>query len=130
MAQEQDFDFNIPPQFKKISQNIRLIIGGLVILFLGFSTFYTVEPEEVGIVVRLGKYIDTVEPGLHFKIPILDNVQLVPVERQLKQEFGYRTSGVREGGSTYRKAGYEDESLMLTGDLNLADVEWVVQYRI
>src|SRR5690606_13508677 len=61
---------------------------------------------------------------------ILDNVQLVPVERQLKQEFGYRTSDVREGDSTYRKAGYEDESLMLTGDLNLADVEWVVQYRI
>lgn len=129
MAQEQDFEFNVPPQFEKFSKNIRLIIGGLVVLLLGFSTFFTVDPEEVGVVVRLGKYVETVEPGLNYKIPLIDQVELVPVERQLKQEFGYRTvsAGVQ---SRYQKAGYEDESLMLTGDLNLADVEWVVQYRI
>ncbi|MDR9417134.1 MAG: FtsH protease activity modulator HflK, partial [Gracilimonas sp.] len=87
------------------------------------------DPEEVGVVVRLGKFVETVEPGLNYKIPLIDQVELVPVERQLKQEFGYRT--VSAGVQTrYQKAGYEDESLMLTGDLNLADVEWVVQYRI
>lgn len=129
MAQNQDFEFNVPPQFEKISKNIKVIIIGLVLLFLGYSTFYTVDPEEVGVVVRLGKYKEAVNPGLHFKIPIIDDVQLVPVERQLKQEFGYRTTSAGVS-STYQKAGYEDESLMLTGDLNLADVEWVVQYRI
>lgn len=129
MANEQDFEFNVPPQFEKVTKNIRMIIIGLVVLFLGFATFFTVDPEEVGVVVRLGKYVETVEPGLNYKIPIIDQVELVPVERQLKQEFGYRTvsAGVQ---SRYQKAGYEDESLMLTGDLNLADVEWVVQYRI
>lgn len=129
MAQEQNFEFNVPPQFQKFTKNIRLIIVGLIVLFLGFTTFFTVEPEEVGVVVRLGKFIETVEPGLNYKIPLIDQVEKVPVERQLKQEFGYRTisAGVE---SRYQKAGYEDESLMLTGDLNLADVEWVVQYRI
>ncbi|MEX2478616.1 MAG: FtsH protease activity modulator HflK [Gracilimonas sp.] len=129
MAENQDFDFNVPPQFEKISKNIRSIVIGLIVLLFGFSTFFTVDPEEVGIVVRLGKYVETVEPGLNYKIPLIDQVEKVPVERQLKQEFGYRTvdSGVQ---SQYQKAGYEDESLMLTGDLNLADVEWVVQYRI
>lgn len=129
MADNPNFDFNVPPQFEKITKNIKLIIASLVVLLLSFSTFYTVDPEEVGIVVRLGKFIDTKDPGLHFKIPILDQVQLVPVERQLKQEFGYRTTSANVT-SQYRKTGYEIESLMLTGDLNLADVEWVVQYRI
>jgi membrane protease subunit HflK len=129
MAQDQNFDFNVPPQFEKISKNIRVIVGGLIVALLGFSTFFTVDPEEVGVVVRLGKFVETVEPGLNFKMPLIDQVELVPVERQLKQEFGYRT--VQAGVQTqYQKAGYEDESLMLTGDLNLADVEWVVQYRI
>ena len=67
--------------------------------------------------------------GLNFEIPIMEQLLLVPVQRQLKQEFGYRTASAGVN-STYRKAGYEGESLMLTGDLNLADVEWVVQYRI
>src|SRR5690554_3139480 len=106
MADNPNFDFNVPPQFEKITKNIKLIITGLVVLLLGFSTFYTVDPEEVGIVVRLGKFIDTKDPGLHFKIPILDQVQLVPVERQLKQEFGYRTTAANIT-SQYRKAGYE-----------------------
>jgi membrane protease subunit HflK len=129
MAENQDFDFKVPPQFEKISKNIRSIVVGLIVLLFGFSTFFTVDPEEVGIVVRLGKYVETVEPGLNYKLPLIDQVEKVPVERQLKQEFGYRT--VNAGVQTqYQKAGYENESLMLTGDLNLADVEWVVQYRI
>ncbi|MDZ7846468.1 MAG: FtsH protease activity modulator HflK [Owenweeksia sp.] len=63
------------------------------------------------------------------KIPLAENVDKVPVERQQKQEFGFRTTSA-DVKSQYRKSGYEDESLMLTGDLNLADVEWVVQYRV
>ncbi|MEX0609584.1 MAG: FtsH protease activity modulator HflK [Balneolaceae bacterium] len=129
MAQHQDFEFNLPPQFEKITKNIKVIIIGFIVLITAFSSFFTVDPEEVGVVVRLGKYVETVNPGLNYKIPFIDDAQLVPVERQLKQEFGYRTVSAGTQ-SRYQKAGYEDESLMLTGDLNLADVEWVVQYRI
>jgi membrane protease subunit HflK len=105
---------------------ILLVIVGLILLFSGF---FQVETEEVGVITRFGKYNRTVNPGLHVKIPLAESVFKVPVERQQKQEFGFRTSspGVR---SEYTKSGYVDESLMLTGDLNLADVEWVVQYRV
>lgn len=118
-----------PQQLKNLTGNLKtilIIIVGLVALYL---TFYTVEPEEVGVVQRFGEYVRTADSGLNFKIPFIETARIVPVERQLKQEFGYRTieSGIQ---SQYRKAGYQDESLMLTGDLNLADVEWVVQYRI
>ncbi len=65
MAQDQDFDFNVPPTFEKVTKNIRSIVIGLIVLFLGFSTFFTVDPEEVGVVVRLGKYVESVEPGLN-----------------------------------------------------------------
>ncbi|HCD52293.1 MAG TPA: FtsH protease activity modulator HflK [Balneolaceae bacterium] len=129
MAQEQEFEFNLPPQFEKITQNIRLMVVLLVGVAAIFSSVFTVETEEVGVITRFGEYVDEAQPGLNFKIPFVDQVQLVPVKRQLKLEFGYRTT---EAGvnSSYRKAGYGGESLMLTGDLNLGDVEWVVQYRI
>lgn len=129
MAQQTDFSFNVPPEFEKITKNIKSIAIGLAAVLVIFSSFYTVETEEVGVITRFGKYVSKAQPGLNFKIPFIDQVQYVPVRRQLKDEFGYRTaaSGVN---STYRKAGYGGESLMLTGDLNLADVEWVVQYRI
>lgn len=122
-------DINIPPEFKKLLENVKTIAAGIVGVILLFISIYTVGPEEVGVVQRFGEYVRTAEPGLNFKIPFTESVRIVPVERQLKQEFGYRTveSGVQ---SRYVKAGYADESLMLTGDLNLADVEWVVQYRI
>jgi len=129
MAQETNFSFEVPPEFEKFKKNLKYIIGGIVVLLALFSSFYTVEPEEAGIVLRFGEYIQTTEPGLNYKIPFIDEVRIVPVERQLKQEFGYRTTSAGVN-STYTKAGYQGESLMLTGDLNLADVEWVVQYRI
>ena len=83
----------------------------------------------MGIITRFGKYVRKVESGLNVKIPIIETLYKVAVERQQKEEFGFRTtsSGVK---SDYTKRGTTDESLMLTGDLNLADVEWVVQYRI
>ncbi len=105
------------------------VLGFLVIFFLA-TALYTVDPEEVGIILRLGKYVRSTDPGLHFKIPFtVETVTKVPVQRQLKDEFGFRTlkAGVR---SQYSTQGYTGESNMLTGDLNAAVVEWVVQYRI
>ena len=108
-----------------------ILIGLAAILVLVFlmGSVYQIEPEEAGVVLRLGRYVRTTDPGLRFKFPFFEQVEKVPVERQLKQEFGFRTqvAGVQ---STFLTAGLEDESLMLTGDLNVAVVEWIVQYRV
>lgn len=129
MADNSFSDMDIPPQLKKLSKNIRYIVLAVLVLVLGFSSFFTVNPEEVGIITRFGEFTRTAHPGLNFKIPFVEEVRFVPVQRQLKHEFGYRTvsAGVN---TTYAKDPYTNESLMLTGDLNLADVEWVVQYRV
>ncbi len=124
------------PDDLKIENPGRIIFVGLVIvaalaLLAGArQTYFTVAPEEQGLVLRFGKTHRTVGPGLHFKAPFgIEDVRRVPVQRTLKAEFGFRTlkAGVH---SEYAKQGYEDESLMLTGDLNSADVLWVVQYRV
>ena len=92
---------------------------------------YQIEPEEVGVVLRFGKYVRTSEPGLNFKIPFVERMERVPVQRQLKQEFGFRTTaaGIRTEYAGQQQA-LADESVMLTGDLNVAVVEWIVQYRV
>lgn len=125
-----DFDFNnLPPEFKKLRKHFKKVIFILLILILPWLSFFQVGPEEVGVITRFGKYVREVEPGLNFKIPVVEKIIKVAVERQQKEEFGFRTvsAGIQ---STYSRTGTTDESLMLTGDLNLADVEWVVQYRI
>ena len=96
------------------------------------STFYTVQPEERAVVKRFGRVFAVSDPGLHFKLPFgIDTVQHVATERVLKQEFGFRSEDVTENGRTrFAGADFPDESLMLSGDLNIIDVEWVVQYRI
>ena len=114
---------------------IKPILGGALAILAVWgvlSSFYTVQPEERAVVKRFGDVIDITDPGLHFKLPFgIDNVQFVATERVLKQEFGFRTTGVQASGrTTYSSGQFEDESLMLTGDLNIIDVEWVVQYRI
>ena len=95
------------------------------------GTAYQIYPEEVGVILRFGKYVRTSSPGLHFKIPFVEEMLRVPVQRQLKQEFGFRTAepGLR---TEYMNQGQQlaDESVMLTGDLNVAVVEWIVQYRV
>ncbi|MDG5800200.1 FtsH protease activity modulator HflK [Marinilabiliaceae bacterium ANBcel2] len=129
MTSNQFDNFEIPPFVKVIFKNIKKIAIGLAVLVVVWSGFFQVQPEEVGVITRFGEYKRMEQPGLNFKIPFAEKIIKVPVERQQKQEFGFRTvaSDVR---SEYTKRGTTDESLMLTGDLNLADVEWVVQYRI
>ncbi len=104
-------------------------ILALAALVTAAGTAYQIEPEEVGVVLRFGKYVRTTDPGLHFKIPFVERMQRVPVQRQLKQEFGFRTTtaGIR---TEYAGQELADESVMLTGDLNVAVVEWIVQYRV
>ena len=100
-----------------------------IVAFLLLGSIYTVDANENAVILRLGKYNSTKGPGLHLKIPFLDVVEKVKVDYQYKQEFGFRT--LRPGVKTqYSTRGYEGESWMLTGDLKIAEVKWVVQYKI
>jgi membrane protease subunit HflK len=115
----------VPPRF---FQAVGVGLG-LLVLFLG--GYYQVEPDEVGVVQRFGAYVRTTEPGPHLKFPFAETVTKVPVQRQLKMEFGFRTT--RPGQRTEYAADTPEvgaEAIMLTGDLNVAVVEWIVQYRI
>lgn len=127
------FDSDVEvPDFRGSDMPVRSILIGIMVIVgivLMWGSVYQIEPEEAGVVLRLGAFNRTTDPGLHFKLPVLEDVLKVPVERQLKQEFGFRTGtvGVR---TQYTAASFLGESLMLTGDLNVAVVEWIVQYRI
>ena len=126
MDSEQIKEIKLPQiDFNKIK--LPIIAGFLVIT--AYFCLYQVEANEEAIILRLGEYSDTVGPGLHFKIPFADKVFRVKVDYQYKEEFGFRTDnpGVR---SSYSKRAYENESWMLTGDLKIAEVHWVVQYKI
>jgi membrane protease subunit HflK len=108
----------------------RFILIGLIAVVLLWMSFYQLQPDEVGVVLRFGRFTRETNPGPHFLIPFMESVIKVPVERQLKQEFGFRTvqAGVR---TEYTDEGQHlDESMMLTGDLNVGVVEWIVQYKI
>jgi membrane protease subunit HflK len=105
------------------------IAAGVIALVVLATSLYQVQPEEVGVVVRLGKYVRTTDPGLRTKIPFVEQVYKIPVQRQLKEEFGFRTTDA-DVRSTFNTVDFNSEAMMLTGDLNVAVVEWIVQYRI
>lgn len=97
---------------------------------LGFTTWFTIDPEEAGVVLRFGRVARQVPSGLHMKLPYpFERVLKVPIERQLKEEFGFRTEEVGYP-TTYTEEDLSAESLMLTGDLNVAVVEWTAQFRV
>jgi membrane protease subunit HflK len=110
---------------------VKLIVVAVVVLIILFGSFYTIRPEEMGVILRLGKFVRTTDPGLHLKIPLgIEQLTKVPVQRQLKEEFGFRTieAGIR---TQYRvTSDAVREAVMLTGDLNVVVVEWIVQYKI
>ncbi len=106
------------------------VITALVILILLWSSWYTVQPEQTAVVQRFGRVVRTTGPGLHFKVPFgVETVRLVPTARVLKEEFGFRTLAAGQR-SRYERGDFSSESLMLTGDLNVIDVQWIVQYRV
>jgi len=116
-----------PPQINP--KIIGIIIALLVGLFLIVQTVVIVDPEEVALIIRFGKYQRTLTSGSHVKLPLLEKSIFVPVERQLKEEFGFRTAQAGRR-TTYDSGNFADESLMLTGDLNVAVVDWITQYRV
>ena len=108
---------------------VTIIVVILIIIAL-FSSFYMVDQKEEAVVLRFGKYSETTGPGLHFKLPFgIDKNYNVPTGRKLTEEFGFRT---KEPGvvTTYSRGNYSQESYMLSGDLNIAEVTWTIRYRI
>jgi len=125
---DQDMYFRpqIPPA---LIRNAGWIIPIVILLFALLTSFYMVSTDSRGVVLRFGKYNRTTDPGLRFKLPFnIETVQTPQVERVFKAEFGFSTlkAGVK---STYGKKNL-DESLMLCGDLSVAEVEWIVQFKI
>jgi membrane protease subunit HflK len=131
-----------PEEFKRFMQDagarlresgkwIVFIALGVMVLIGLYSAYYQVEPDEVGLVTRFGRYSRSSNPGPHAKFPFgIERVQKVPAQRQLKQEFGFRTAIAAIQSSKHTDDESKAEALMLTGDLNVATVEWIVQYKI
>jgi modulator of FtsH protease HflK len=109
---------------------VKVIIGALIAMVL-LTSYYQVDAAEVGVVTRFGRFVRLTNPGPHLRLPLgMERVQKVPVERQLKQEFGFRTHRADVQTEFRKDEKTTAESLMLTGDLNVATVEWIVQYKI
>lgn len=124
--------FPVPPRlppfsFRWITTGL-LVIGVLVFIWTGF---YTVPAESEAVVLRFGRFSHVASAGLHFKFPMgIDISRLVPVKRQLKQEFGFGTPGATNQSQSGDESEWIEEKSMVTGDLNAALVEWVIQYRV
>ena len=111
------------------AKNVVSIILVVILVVLGWACIYTVPSDSVGIVLRFGKYVKEVQPGLRVKLPFrIDRVIIIPVRRQLKQEFGFATSGATN--PYQHPTNPHGEKQMVTGDLNSVLVEWIIQYRI
>lgn len=114
----------------KSKKPLLLLIAVVVIIIGVYSSMYEVNTEETGVVLRFGKFASFAPPGLHFKVPFgIDQVYLVPTGRVLKEEFGFRSADARTRSGISSRA-LEEESLTLTGDLNVSDIQWIVQYQI
>jgi membrane protease subunit HflK len=121
-------DFKLP----KIPWNtVKIAVLVVVVVILLYGSIYQISPDEMGVIQRFGKFARTTDPGLHFKLPFgIEALTKVPVQQQLKHEFGFRTTspGIRSEFAVTPDA--QKEAVMLTGDLNVLNVEWIVQYKI
>ena len=105
------------------------IVAAFIVLQAVAGAFYTIKPGEVGIVLRFGQFHRTTTPGLHFKIPYVEEMTKVDVESVRKEEFGFRTR-TATAGAAYDRKGFDMEALMLTGDKDVIEVAWIVQYKV
>jgi membrane protease subunit HflK len=111
--------------------NTSVIFLIFIIILTTWTSAYTIPSDSVAVIKRFGKYSSEVPPGLHFMLPFgIDTATIVPVKRQLKQEFGFTTVGAQDPYQNNQNHNERSETQMVTGDLNAALVEWVVQYRI
>ena len=108
---------------------IGAIVAAFILVQAVLASFYTIKPGEVGVVLRFGQYHRTTPPGLHFKLPFLEDLNKVDVESVRKEEFGFRTRNPG-ANTTFDRKGFDMEALMLTGDKDVIEVAWIVQYKV
>ena len=121
-------EFKLPKIPLKYIQAAILVIVVVIVLY---GSIYQISPDEMGVILRFGKFVRTTDPGLHFKLPLgIEALTKVPVQQQLKQEFGFRTTRPGVHSEFAVPADAQKEAVMLTGDLNVLNVEWIVQYKI
>jgi membrane protease subunit HflK len=119
---------NLPKIPKRTIQIVSVIVVAVIVLY---GAVYQIAPDEMGVIQRFGKFVRTTEPGLHFKLPFgAETLTKVPVQRQLKHEFGFRTTSPGIHSEFAVPADAKKEAVMLTGDLNVLNIEWIVQYKI
>jgi membrane protease subunit HflK len=116
-----------PPNLFAGAGKVLAIVAAALVLQGVFSSFFTIKPGEVGVILRFGQYTRTTLPGLNFKIPYVDELAKVDVESVRKEEFGFRT---RNSSAAFDRKGYDMEALMLTGDKDVIEVAWIVQYKV
>jgi membrane protease subunit HflK len=130
-----------PPQMDELIKQFKnwklpgggaiLIVVILVLAIMAFSSFFTIKTGYVGVIQRFGKYTRTTQPGLNYKLPFgIETVRKVSLDKVEKEEFGFHSEQTSGGGRIGRSPGAASASLMLTGDLNVALVPWIVQYRV
>lgn len=118
-----------PRKFKLTPAILLGIVFAVVLIIIAGTSFYVVDATEQAVVTRFGKYIKTVGPGLQFKLPFgIDRNYNIPTQVVQTEQFGFKT--VKAGTINQYQNGITAESTMLTGDLNIVDVEWIIQYRI
>lgn len=136
-----DFVRELQDGFDQISRSLKgkvpWIFSGFILLIVGIGvmgSFYTVDPDEQAVVLRFGKYVRTEDPGLQYKLPFgIERIAKLKTLQRKRMEFGFRSVSDEDrqsGRTSYDKRNFGDESQMVTGDLNVAVVEWIVQYRI
>lgn len=114
-----------------VRNKLLIILAAALSAAMLSTSIYTVEPSEEAVVLRLGRYVSTEPPGLHFRLPLgIDRAIKVKTKVILQEEFGFRSSGQQGARTAYVDDDLKSESLTLTGDLNVANVEWIVQYQI
>ena len=119
-----------PPKMDKIfnRKTLTMVISGIILVGFLATSLYIVDQTEEAVITRFGKYTTTKGPGLQFKLPFgIDRNYIVNVRTVQTQEFGFRTM---RSGNVPTYSNQTGESTMLTGDLNILDVEWIIQYRI
>ena len=125
----EEFFKDVKKKFQNFKGGVPAIVAVVAVIAALFNSFYAVGPDEVGVIRRFGKYVRTTNPGLHLKMPFVEKANKVKVKYIFKEEFGFRTA---QAGvvSRYSPKEYFDESLMLTGDLNVLVVDWIVQFKV
>jgi membrane protease subunit HflK len=120
---------NVTPSTLLKPTTVILAIAGIVVVILLGTSFYIVDQTEQAVITRFGKFNSITDPGLHFKLPLgIDRQYIVNVKTVQTEQFGFRT--LKSGLSTMYSDQMIGEATMLTGDLNIVDVEWIIQYRI